>query len=77
MELQIITPNGHERHEVTAVFLPGAAGAFEVLRGHAPIISTLVAGDIRWRGKDGTESIRPIASGAVMVENDIIKVCAE
>ena len=77
MELQIITPNGSEKHEATAVFLPGAAGAFEVLRGHAPLISTLVAGDIRWRGKDGVESSRPIASGAVMVENDIIKVCAE
>ncbi len=77
MELQIITPNGSERHEATAVFLPGAAGAFEVLRGHAPLISTLVEGDIRWRGKDGVESSRPIASGAVMIENDIIKVCAE
>lgn len=77
MELQIITPNGSERHEATAVFLPGAAGAFEVLRGHAPLISTLVAGDIRWRGKDGVESTRSITSGAVMVENDIIKVCAE
>ena len=77
MELQIITPNGSERHEATAVFLPGAAGAFEVLRGHAPLISTRVAGDIRWRGKDGVESSRPIASGAVMIENDIIKVCAE
>ena len=77
MELQIITPNGSERHEATAVFLPGAAGAFEVLRGHAPLISTLVTGDIRWRGKDGAEHSRPIASGAVMVENDIIKVCAE
>lgn len=77
MELQIITPNGSERHEATAVFLPGAAGAFEVLRGHAPLISTLVAGDIRWRGKDGVESSRPIASGAVMIENDIITVCAE
>ncbi len=77
MELQIITPNGSERHEAAAVFLPGAAGAFEVLRGHAPIISTLVAGDIRWRDASGSESVRSIGSGAVMVENDIIKVCAE
>ena len=77
MELQIITPNGFEKHEATAVFLPGAAGAFEVLHGHAPLISTLVAGDVRWRDASGAESIRSIGSGAVMVENDIIKVCAE
>jgi len=48
-----------------------------VLHAHAPLISTLVAGDIRWRDASGAESIRSIGSGAVMVENDIIKVCAE
>ena len=77
MKLQIITPTGIEEHTVEAVFLPGAAGAFEVLKGHAPIISALVAGDVRWRDASGAESVRSIGSGAVMVENDIIKVCAE
>ena len=76
MELHIITPNGAALHKAEAVFLPGAAGAFEVLRGHAPIISTLSAGDIRWRSEGVEQSFR-ISCGTVMVENDVIKVCAE
>jgi F-type H+-transporting ATPase subunit epsilon len=77
MILQIITPDGSQQHEATAVFLPGAAGAFEVLRHHAPLISTLSGGEIRWRDSSGSEHSLPVGSGAVMVENDVIKVCAE
>ena len=76
MKLHIITPTGIEEHTVEAVFLPGAAGAFEVLKGHAPIISALVAGDVRWREASG-EHARPVGGGMVMVEDDIIKICAE
>ena len=76
MILKIITPTRQSEHTVEAVFLPGAAGAFEVLRGHAPIISSLTAGDLRWRDDSG-EHAQPLRSGMVMVENDVIKVCAE
>ena len=76
MKLQIITPTGIEEHTVEAVFLPGAAGAFEGLKGHAPIISALVAGDVRWR-EASLEHSRPVGGGMVMVEDDIIKICAE
>ena len=47
--LRILTPSWNEEHRASAVFLPGTRGAFEVLPGHAPIISTLSAGEIRWR----------------------------
>ena len=76
MTLQIITPESFSEHQAEAVFLPGAAGAFEVLKGHAPIISALTAGDVRWRDAS-SEHNRPVSGGMVMVENDIIKVCAE
>ncbi|MCR5518890.1 MAG: F0F1 ATP synthase subunit epsilon [Bacteroidales bacterium] len=76
MKLQIITPGSVSEHDVEAVFLPGAQGSFEVLKSHAPIISTLVAGDVRWRS-GGEESSFAVRGGAVMVENDIIKICAE
>ncbi len=76
MTLQIITPESVSEHTVEAVFLPGAAGAFEVLKGHAPIISALSAGEVRWRSTGQEESFS-LQGGMVMVENDIIKVCAE
>jgi len=49
IRLRILTPSSNREHQATAVFLPGAAGAFEVLPSHAPIISALTAGEIRWR----------------------------
>ncbi len=49
IRLRIFTASSSEEHQASAVFLPGAAGAFEVLPGHAPIISALTAGEIRWR----------------------------
>lgn len=76
MTLQIITPESVSEHTVEAVFLPGAAGAFEVLKGHAPIISALSVGEVRWRSAGQEESFS-LQGGMVMVENDIIKVCAE
>ena len=76
MTLRIITPVLVDEHTVEAVFLPGAAGAFEVLKGHAPIISALSAGEVRWRDASG-ESSQPVQGGMVMVENDIITVCVE
>ena len=47
MRLNIITPEGTlVDQEVDRVELPGAKGRFVVLKGHAPIISSLVEGDI-------------------------------
>ena len=55
--LRILTPSSGETHSASAVFLPGAMGSFEVLPGHAPIISALTAGEVRWRPA-GTEPER-------------------
>ena len=74
--LHIYTPEWNREETATAVFLPGALCPFEVLPGHAPIISTLSGGRLRWRTPAGEESIE-IKGGAVKVENNIIDVCAE
>ena len=51
--------------DVQAVFLPGTAGNFEVLPSHAPIISTLEEGDIRWRTPDGCEESLKVKGGVM------------
>lgn len=76
MTVNVYTPEFTRSFEAAAVFLPGSAAPFEVLPGHAPIISTLEAGRVRWRGKEGEESLE-IKSGAVRVENNTIEICAE
>ena len=76
MTVNVYTPEFTRSFEAGAVFLPGSAAPFEVLPGHAPIISTLEAGTVRWRGAEG-EGFLEIKSGAVRVENDTIEICAE
>lgn len=48
MLLEIITPESKIfRGEVEAVQLPGLDGSFQVLKGHAPIISGLAKGTVK------------------------------
>ena len=77
MTLQIITPTGCVlQTKVTRVFLPGSASAFEVLKGHAPIVSTLYKGKVRYGvGEDLREY--DVKGGFVKVEDNTITVCTE
>ncbi len=48
MQLEIITPESVIFHgEATAVQFPGLDGSFQVLNGHAPIISALSEGTVK------------------------------
>ena len=77
MKLKIITPVGCAvEAPVTKVFLPGAAGAFEVLENHAPIVSTLEQGVVRYE-QEGSMRDYPVENGFVKVENNTIVVCTE
>ncbi len=60
-----------------AVFLPGTSGRFEVLPGHAPLISTLEAGDIVVRDTGGEERRIAVLGGVVRVSGDKITACIE
>ena len=56
LTLKIVSPEKIEfTGEVESVKVPGTQGNFEILTNHAPIISTLEAGDIRIVLPDSTE----------------------
>lgn len=77
MKLKIITPMGTAvEAEVEKVFLPGGAGAFEVLQNHAPLISTLVKGKIVY-GCDAELKEYKVDGGFVKVDRNTIVVCTE
>ena len=76
MFVNVYTPESTRSFEASAVFLPGSVAPFEVLPGHAPLISTLEAGELRWRGADGEESLS-VRGGVVRVEADHIEICVE
>lgn len=66
MLLEIISP--HKKiysGEVTLVQLPGSKSSFELLKNHAPLISTLKKGTLRIIEVGGNERSFPIPGGVV------------
>ena len=77
MTLEILSPEKTLfSGEVQRVTLPGAAGEFTVLPHHAPIISSLTAGWVRYLPAGGAEQSVDIAGGFVEVNADRVSVCA-
>ncbi|HHG84080.1 MAG TPA: ATP synthase F1 subunit epsilon [Bacteroidetes bacterium] len=77
MTLEIITPDAIVfTGEVTSVTVPGADGMFQVLNNHAPIISTLIAGKIKFQAADG-EQVYDAEGGVVEVLKNKVIVLAE
>lgn len=62
--------------DVDLVELPGSLCRFEVLKDHAPLISSLTKGRIRYVA-DGLEESIGIESGFVEVKNNTVTVCIE
>ena len=77
MKLKVISPESVVfEGDVDSVTLPGAMGAFTVLKNHASIISTLVAGVLVYTPACSTDEQRQeIGGGLVDVDNNIISVC--
>ena len=59
-----------------SVTLPGELGEFQVLSDHAPLISSLVAGEGKYVIGKETQVLQ-ITEGFVEVRNNQISVCAE
>jgi F-type H+-transporting ATPase subunit epsilon len=78
MKLQIITPDKEVfSGEVISVRVPGSKGSFQILVNHAPIISTLDAGNVKIVDHEGKTSDLPIGGGVIEVKNNNIIILAE
>lgn len=77
MRLEIIAPDGILfEGETGSVSLPGAAGSFDILPHHAPLIAALKAGTIRFEA-NGKKQELTIQSGFAEVKDDRLSVCVE
>ena len=77
MQLTIITPDQEVfEGEVESATFPGSDGSFQVLRNHAPLVSSLGKGEIQYRGSVGEGSVT-VEGGVVEVLNNTITVLAE
>lgn len=73
LQLKIVSPERIEfTGEVDSVKVPGTSGNFEILSGHAPIISTLTKGVVEYAGNELS-----ILGGVVEVQKNQVSLCVE
>ena len=92
MFLEIVSPEATLfSQEVESVSLPGVDGEFQMLNNHAPIVSLLVAGNVKFKGTNikidaefenqftnsKEEYILPIKSGTIEMKNNKVIVLAD
>jgi len=78
VKLDIITPDKRVfSGSVRSVRVPGQKGSFQVLKDHAPIISTLDRGVVVVVAEDDTVTEIQISGGVVEVKQDKIILLAD
>lgn len=78
MQLDILTPDKKVfKGEVQSSTLPGATGEFQILNHHAPIISILAAGPLKYVDQAGKQEQIQITGGLVEVFQNKIIVLAD
>ena len=77
LKLRIVSP---ERivfvGDVDSVTVPGTTGEFQVLPNHAPLISSLEAGNVVYDCAEGRKELT-IAWGFAEVQNNNVSLCVE
>lgn len=77
MILEIITPDKNVfKGEVSVVTLPGKNGEFQILKDHAPLVSTLAKGNLTYEQSGKVETIL-VDGGVIEVSNNKVLVLAE
>lgn len=77
LTLKIISPEKIEYiGEAESVKVPGSSGEFEILSNHAPIISSLVKGKVKYVSEKTTHTLN-ILGGFVEVQKNEVNLCVE
>jgi F-type H+-transporting ATPase subunit epsilon len=79
MELKVLTPKGVAlKCAVESVVAPGGVGYLGVLRNHAPLITTIQPGILRWRTASGETDQLQVGSGLMeVVHNQVTLLVSE
>ncbi len=78
LTLEIITPNKISFNgEVQSVTIPGTEGSFQVLKNHAPLMSTFEIGEVKVVLPDGNEKRFATGGGTAEVLNNHVLVLAD
>ena len=75
MQLTILTPEKEIfSGAIKSVKVPGTSGQFEILAGHAPIVSSLTEGEVRVLDDQGSRLVYTIERRIVGVLNDEVSL---
>jgi F-type H+-transporting ATPase subunit epsilon len=78
MKIEIITPEKKVfEGDIKSVRVPGKKGSFQVLKDHAPIVSTLDNGPVIIVDINGNESVFEINGGLIEVKANKIILLAD
>jgi len=78
MRIEIITPDKKVfEGDIKSVRVPGKKGSFQVLKDHAPIVSTLESGPVIMVDQNGNESVYEINGGVIEVKANKIILLAD
>jgi F-type H+-transporting ATPase subunit epsilon len=92
MYLEIVSPEATLfAGEVTSVTVPGINGEFQMLKDHAPIVSLLQEGKVKFEGAisfdkeyaakfskdENGNTVLPISSGTIELKNNRVIVLAD
>ena len=78
MKIEIVTPDKKVYDgEVRSVRVPGKKGSFQVLKDHAPIVSTLDAGTVTMVDQENNEVTYEIGGGVIEVKANKIILLAD
>jgi F-type H+-transporting ATPase subunit epsilon len=76
--LEIVTPKRVVfKGDVSSFSVPGAAGGFQVLRSHAPLLSNIQAGSVKVMDASGKEIHYATSGGVVEVRDNRVVLLAE
>jgi F-type H+-transporting ATPase subunit epsilon len=78
MRIEIVTPDKKIfEGDIKSVRVPGRKGSFQVLKDHAPIVSTLESGPVILVDPEGKEKIFEIEGGVIEVKANKIILLAD
>lgn len=78
LQLKIISPESIVFDgTVEQVTVPGTQGEFEILTGHAPIISSLEPGRMSYKQAGNDKTVLNVQGGFVEVQKNEVRVCVE
>jgi len=73
MQLEIITPDKKVfEGEVNIATFPGEDGSFQILNGHAPLVSLLKEGLVEYKTKEASQQIHITGGVVEVLKNKVI-----